>query len=163
MVSYSRAPNFGYKILKLSSPRRTPPESRPYSTYVHHRPGTQCRQHAHQFQAEREAQKIVQSAREYRTKRVKDARSEAQKEVEEYRSRKEQEYKQYEQSVCCSVLHVNRLLKLIYPIANWWQQEGRGGSRQRHGSPTEEDQGDRRQGRGASCQGFIEGGHRSQA
>ncbi|CAK1357448.1 unnamed protein product [Cercospora beticola] len=46
--------------------------------------------------AEREAQKIVQKAREYRTKRVKDARSEAQKEIGEYRNQKEEEFKQFE-------------------------------------------------------------------
>ncbi|KAF2808270.1 V-type ATPase [Mytilinidion resinicola] len=46
--------------------------------------------------AEREAQKIVQKSREYRTKRVKDARSEAQKEIEEYRSQKEAEFKAFE-------------------------------------------------------------------
>ncbi|KAF2483602.1 H+-ATPase G subunit-domain-containing protein [Neohortaea acidophila] len=46
--------------------------------------------------AEREAQKIVQKAREYRTKRVKDARSEAQKEIEDYKKEKEEEYKKYE-------------------------------------------------------------------
>merc|ERR1712169_101841 len=38
--------------------------------------------------AEKEAQKIVQKAREYRTKRVKDAKTEAQKEIEEYRNKK---------------------------------------------------------------------------
>ncbi|KAI9835424.1 MAG: H(+)-transporting V1 sector ATPase subunit G [Sarea resinae] len=46
--------------------------------------------------AEREAQKIVQQARAYRTKRVKDARTEAQTEVEEYRKEKEEEYKKFE-------------------------------------------------------------------
>ncbi|KAI9730737.1 MAG: H(+)-transporting V1 sector ATPase subunit G [Cirrosporium novae-zelandiae] len=46
--------------------------------------------------AEREAQKIVQKAREYRTKRVKDARNEAQKEIEDYRKQKEEEYKKFE-------------------------------------------------------------------
>ncbi|KAF2628893.1 V-type ATPase [Macroventuria anomochaeta] len=46
--------------------------------------------------AEREAQKIVQQAREYRTKRVKDARSEAQKEIEEYKKEKETEYQKFE-------------------------------------------------------------------
>merc|ERR1711900_106450 len=35
--------------------------------------------------AEREAQKIVQRAREYRTKRVKEARDEAKKEIDEYK------------------------------------------------------------------------------
>ncbi|KAK5134606.1 H(+)-transporting V1 sector ATPase subunit G [Meristemomyces frigidus] len=46
--------------------------------------------------AEREAQKIVQKAREYRTKRVKDARSEAQKEIEDYRKQKEEDFKKFE-------------------------------------------------------------------
>ncbi|KAA6416105.1 MAG: V-type G subunit [Lasallia pustulata] len=46
--------------------------------------------------AEREAQKIVQKAREYRTKRVKDARSEAQKEIEDYRKQKEEEFKKFQ-------------------------------------------------------------------
>ncbi|KAH9880564.1 hypothetical protein IAQ61_000857 [Plenodomus lingam] len=46
--------------------------------------------------AEREAQKIVQQAREYRTKRVKDARNEAQKEIEDYRKEKEAEYQKFE-------------------------------------------------------------------
>ncbi|KAF2017842.1 vacuolar ATPase-like protein [Aaosphaeria arxii CBS 175.79] len=46
--------------------------------------------------AEREAQKIVQKAREYRTKRVKDARSEAQKEIEEYRKEKDEEFQKFE-------------------------------------------------------------------
>ncbi|KAF2169227.1 hypothetical protein M409DRAFT_20451 [Zasmidium cellare ATCC 36951] len=48
------------------------------------------------LEAEKDAQKIVQKAREYRTKRVKDARSEAQKEIEDYRSQKEEEFKAYE-------------------------------------------------------------------
>ncbi|KAF2638480.1 V-type ATPase [Massarina eburnea CBS 473.64] len=46
--------------------------------------------------AEREAQKIVQQAREYRTKRVKDARSEAQKEIDDYRKEKENEFQKFE-------------------------------------------------------------------
>ncbi|KIW70175.1 V-type ATPase, G subunit [Phialophora macrospora] len=46
--------------------------------------------------AEKEAQKIVQKAREYRTKRVRDAKSEAQKEIEEYRRKKEEEFKKFE-------------------------------------------------------------------
>ncbi|EMD59771.1 hypothetical protein COCSADRAFT_40931 [Bipolaris sorokiniana ND90Pr] len=46
--------------------------------------------------AEREAQKIVQQAREYRTKRVKDARNEAQKEIDDYRNEKEAEYQKFE-------------------------------------------------------------------
>ncbi|KAH9863954.1 hypothetical protein J1614_009887 [Plenodomus biglobosus] len=46
--------------------------------------------------AERDAQKIVQQAREYRTKRVKDARNEAQKEIEDYRKEKEAEYQKFE-------------------------------------------------------------------
>ncbi|CRK17512.1 hypothetical protein BN1723_011329 [Verticillium longisporum] len=46
--------------------------------------------------AERDASKIVQKAREYRTKRVKEARDEAKKEIEEYRQSKEAEYKKFE-------------------------------------------------------------------
>ncbi|KAL3469443.1 H+-ATPase G subunit-domain-containing protein [Aspergillus californicus] len=46
--------------------------------------------------AEREAQKIVQQSREYRTKRIRDAKSEAQKEIEEYRKQKEEEFKKFE-------------------------------------------------------------------
>ncbi|KAJ5128373.1 Vacuolar (H+)-ATPase G subunit [Penicillium atrosanguineum] len=46
--------------------------------------------------AEREAQKIVQQSREYRTKRIRDAKAEAQKEIEEYRNQKEEEYKKFE-------------------------------------------------------------------
>ncbi|KAL8735350.1 MAG: hypothetical protein Q9166_000895 [cf. Caloplaca sp. 2 TL-2023] len=49
--------------------------------------------------AEREAQKIVQKAREYRSKRVKDARSEAQKEIEDYRKQKEEEFQKFENEV----------------------------------------------------------------
>ncbi|KAF2401788.1 V-type ATPase [Trichodelitschia bisporula] len=46
--------------------------------------------------AERDAQKIVQKAREYRTKKVKEARSQAQNEIEEYRAKKEEEFKAFE-------------------------------------------------------------------
>ncbi|PMD23721.1 V-type proton ATPase-like protein subunit G [Hyaloscypha hepaticicola] len=46
--------------------------------------------------AEREAQKIVQRAREYRTKRVKEARDEAKKEIEAYRKSKDEEFKKFE-------------------------------------------------------------------
>lgn len=46
--------------------------------------------------AEREAQKIVQKAREYRTKRVKDARDEAKKEIDAYKKEKDEELKKYE-------------------------------------------------------------------
>ncbi|BDD60469.1 H(+)-transporting V1 sector ATPase subunit G [Monascus purpureus] len=46
--------------------------------------------------AEREAQKIVQQAREYRTKRIRDAKTEAQKEIDEYRQQKEGEFKKFE-------------------------------------------------------------------
>ncbi|KAK4443494.1 vacuolar ATPase [Podospora aff. communis PSN243] len=46
--------------------------------------------------AEREASKIVQKAREYRTKRVKEARDEAKKEIEAYRAEKEAEFKKFE-------------------------------------------------------------------
>lgn len=46
--------------------------------------------------AEREASKIVQKAREYRTKRVKESRDEAKKEIDEYRKNKEAEFKAFE-------------------------------------------------------------------
>ncbi|RYP70773.1 hypothetical protein DL771_005268 [Monosporascus sp. 5C6A] len=46
--------------------------------------------------AEREASKIVQKAREYRTKRVREARDEAKKEVDAYRKKKEEEFKKFE-------------------------------------------------------------------
>ncbi|CZR53332.1 probable VACUOLAR ATP SYNTHASE SUBUNIT G (VMA-10) [Phialocephala subalpina] len=46
--------------------------------------------------AEREAQKIVQRAREYRTKRVKEARDEAKKEIDEYKKNKDDEFKKFE-------------------------------------------------------------------
>ncbi|KAI1802149.1 vacuolar ATPase [Daldinia bambusicola] len=46
--------------------------------------------------AEREASKIVQKAREFRTKRVREARDEAKKEVEAYRRAKEDEFKKFE-------------------------------------------------------------------
>ncbi|KAI4193418.1 MAG: hypothetical protein LQ350_008328 [Teloschistes chrysophthalmus] len=46
--------------------------------------------------SEREAQKIVQKAREYRSKRVKDAKSEAQKEIDDYRKEKEEEFQKFE-------------------------------------------------------------------
>ncbi|KXJ92120.1 V-type ATPase [Microdochium bolleyi] len=46
--------------------------------------------------AEREASKIVQQAREYRTKRVREARDEAKKEIDAYRQAKEDEFKKFE-------------------------------------------------------------------
>ncbi|KAJ4151306.1 hypothetical protein LMH87_012015 [Akanthomyces muscarius] len=46
--------------------------------------------------SEREASKIVQKSREFRTKRVKEARDEAKKEIAEYKANKEDEYKKFE-------------------------------------------------------------------
>ncbi|KAI0880704.1 vacuolar ATPase [Annulohypoxylon maeteangense] len=46
--------------------------------------------------AEREASKIVQKAREFRTKRVREARDEAKKEIEAYRKSKDDEFKKFE-------------------------------------------------------------------
>ncbi|CEJ90225.1 Putative Vacuolar ATP synthase subunit G [[Torrubiella] hemipterigena] len=46
--------------------------------------------------AEREASKIVQKAREFRTKRVKEARDEAKKEISDYKSKKDDEFKKFE-------------------------------------------------------------------
>ncbi|KAI5829618.1 V-type ATPase [Schizophyllum commune Tattone D] len=50
------------------------------------------------LEAEKEAAKIVQQARQYRTQRLKDARSEAAKEIEEYKKAKEAEFKSFEAS-----------------------------------------------------------------
>ncbi|KAF3010333.1 hypothetical protein G7054_g281 [Neopestalotiopsis clavispora] len=46
--------------------------------------------------AEKNASKIVQQAREYRTKRVREARDEAKKEIDDYRKSKEDEFKKFE-------------------------------------------------------------------
>ncbi|OAL67738.1 vacuolar ATPase [Trichophyton rubrum] len=46
--------------------------------------------------AEREAQKIVQTDR---TKRIKDAKTEAQKEIEDYKKQKEEEFRKFEAEV----------------------------------------------------------------
>ncbi|KAL7411382.1 H+-ATPase G subunit-domain-containing protein [Mrakia frigida] len=48
------------------------------------------------LEAEKEASKVVQVARQYRTQKLKDARSEAAKEIETYKAKKEEEFKQYE-------------------------------------------------------------------
>lgn len=49
--------------------------------------------------SEREASKIVQKAREFRTKRVREARDEAKKEIEAYRQSKDDEFKKFESEV----------------------------------------------------------------
>ncbi|KAI1006784.1 hypothetical protein K3495_g1435 [Podosphaera aphanis] len=46
--------------------------------------------------AEREAQKIVQKAREYRTKRVKEARDKAKSEIDAYKTEKDNEFRRFE-------------------------------------------------------------------
>ncbi|KAH7335181.1 H+-ATPase G subunit-domain-containing protein [Rhizoctonia solani] len=48
------------------------------------------------LEAEKEAAKIVQEARQYRTQRLKDARTEAAKEIEAYKKQKEEEFKSLE-------------------------------------------------------------------
>ncbi|KAF8963422.1 H+-ATPase G subunit-domain-containing protein [Flammula alnicola] len=50
------------------------------------------------LEAEKEAAKIVQQARQYRVQKLKDARAEATKEIEEYKKAKEQEFKAFEAS-----------------------------------------------------------------
>ncbi|KAH6916079.1 H+-ATPase G subunit-domain-containing protein [Coprinopsis sp. MPI-PUGE-AT-0042] len=50
------------------------------------------------LEAEKEAAKIVNQARQYRLQKLKDARSEASKEIEEYKKSKEQEFKAFESS-----------------------------------------------------------------
>ncbi|KAF8317118.1 V-type ATPase [Clavulina sp. PMI_390] len=49
------------------------------------------------LEAEKEAAKVVQEARQYRVQRLKDARSEAQKEIEEYRRSKDAEFAKIEE------------------------------------------------------------------
>jgi len=48
------------------------------------------------LEAEKEAQKIVQKARDYRTARVKEARSEASKDIDDYKSKREAEFTSYQ-------------------------------------------------------------------
>ncbi|KAG8760402.1 H(+)-transporting V1 sector ATPase subunit G [Ceratobasidium sp. 423] len=48
------------------------------------------------LEAETEAAKIVQEARQYRTQRLKDARTEAAKDIEAYKHQKEDEFKSLE-------------------------------------------------------------------
>ncbi|KAH8093814.1 H+-ATPase G subunit-domain-containing protein [Cristinia sonorae] len=50
------------------------------------------------LEAEKEASKVVQQARQYRVQKLKDARTQATKEIEEYRKAKEQEFKAFEAS-----------------------------------------------------------------
>ncbi|KDR80508.1 hypothetical protein GALMADRAFT_240799 [Galerina marginata CBS 339.88] len=50
------------------------------------------------LEAEKEAAKIVQQARQYRVQKLKDARAEASKEIEEYKKAKEEEFKAFEAS-----------------------------------------------------------------
>jgi len=50
------------------------------------------------LEAENEAAKIIQQARQYRIQKLKDARSEALKEIEEYKKTKDAEFKAFESS-----------------------------------------------------------------
>jgi len=50
------------------------------------------------LEAEKEAAKVVQQARQYRTQKLKDARSEATKEIEAYKQAKEHEFQAFEAS-----------------------------------------------------------------
>ncbi|TEB36514.1 V-type ATPase [Coprinellus micaceus] len=50
------------------------------------------------LEAEKEASKIVQQARQYRLQKLKDARAEASKEIEAYKKAKEDEFKSFESS-----------------------------------------------------------------
>ncbi|PWN33823.1 putative vacuolar ATP synthase subunit G [Meira miltonrushii] len=64
------------------------------------------------LEAEKEAAKIVQKARTYRTQKLKDARSEAAKEIEELKSKQEDEFnnfkKEYEGSQSSSQSQVEK-------------------------------------------------------
>ncbi|KAI5992587.1 V-type ATPase [Pisolithus orientalis] len=55
------------------------------------------------LEAEKEAAKIVQQARQYRVQRLKDGRSEATREIEVYRRAKEDEFKAFEASYAGSI------------------------------------------------------------
>ncbi|KAA1468854.1 V-type ATPase [Dentipellis sp. KUC8613] len=50
------------------------------------------------LEAEKDAAKVVQQARQYRQQRLKDARAEATKEIEAYKRTKEAEFKAFEDS-----------------------------------------------------------------
>jgi len=50
------------------------------------------------LEAEKEAAKIVQQARQYRVQKLKDARAEASKEIEAYKKSKDEEFKTFESS-----------------------------------------------------------------
>jgi len=50
------------------------------------------------LEAEKDAAKVVQEARQYRVKRLKDARTEADGEIEEYRKAKDQEFSAFQSS-----------------------------------------------------------------
>ncbi|KAM6496947.1 Vacuolar (H+)-ATPase G subunit domain containing protein [Amanita muscaria] len=50
------------------------------------------------LEAEKEAAKLVQQARQYRTQKLKDARTESEREIEEYKQAKEGEFKAFEAS-----------------------------------------------------------------
>jgi len=50
------------------------------------------------LEAEKDAAKVVQEARQYRVKRLKDARTEADEEIEAYRKAKEQEFSAFQSS-----------------------------------------------------------------
>ncbi|KAF9106584.1 H(+)-transporting V1 sector ATPase subunit G [Mortierella sp. AM989] len=49
------------------------------------------------LEAEKEAAKIVQKARQYRVQRLKDARAEAAKDIEELKANKNESFKNFEQ------------------------------------------------------------------
>ncbi|CAL1714720.1 unnamed protein product [Somion occarium] len=55
------------------------------------------------LEAEKEAAKVVQQARQYRVQRLKEARTQASKEINEYRQSKEQEFKAFEASHAGSI------------------------------------------------------------
>ncbi|EJU03653.1 V-type ATPase [Dacryopinax primogenitus] len=72
----------------------------PLSRVTHHSSPHVMSQQSQNIQtlldAEKEAAKLVQQARQYRTQRLKDARTEADKEIAEYRKQMDAEYKKFE-------------------------------------------------------------------
>ncbi|PPQ65482.1 hypothetical protein CVT26_000122 [Gymnopilus dilepis] len=62
------------------------------------------------LEAEKEAAKIVQQARQYRVQKLRDARSEASKEIEEYKKAKEEEFKAFQASHAGSTMTIQSAL-----------------------------------------------------
>ncbi|TFY68493.1 hypothetical protein EVJ58_g963 [Rhodofomes roseus] len=60
------------------------------------------------LEAEKEAAKTVQQARQYRVQKLKDARAQAAKEIEVYKRQKEDEFKAFEASEITDAYNKNK-------------------------------------------------------